>query len=213
MSKPVSKAIDWLRKTGPNRTSFSVIYAPPPPAPCLPSPSASARRKKEKKRKAPPSIQPSLTSVHWSPLRTPSRLGQLARLLLEVYISQQLFLTSRCDAGTFSKMVPSDTQRPKIFRYAKFDIGALCRLASRLRGGISCDCDTSQAPMNGSLNWAISIFFVDGVEWILRSPLNEDGAILCLQTNSILLESEAVTMKYIKAHSSIPVPEIFASYL
>ncbi|TPX26103.1 hypothetical protein DIZ76_011562 [Coccidioides immitis] len=106
--------------------------------------------------------------------------------------------------------MPSTIQRLRIFRYAKFDIDALCCLASRLRSGISCFCDTSQAPFNGSLNWAVSVFFVDGVEWLLRSPLNENGAILCPQTNSMLLESEAVTIKYIRAHSSIPVPEIFA---
>ncbi|KAK2752508.1 hypothetical protein FQN54_008101 [Arachnomyces sp. PD_36] len=31
--------------------------------------------------------------------------------------------------------MPSDVLRPKVFRYAKFDIGALCRLASQCRGG------------------------------------------------------------------------------
>ncbi|KKZ64274.1 hypothetical protein EMCG_09736 [[Emmonsia] crescens] len=106
--------------------------------------------------------------------------------------------------------MPSASQRPKIFRYAKFNIDALCFLASRLRDGISCDCDASQAPFNGSLNWAISIFFIDGVEWLLRSPLNEHGAIPCPRTNSMLLESEVVTLKYIGSNSSIPVPEVFA---
>lgn len=103
-----------------------------------------------------------------------------------------------------------DVQCPKVFRYAEFDIGALCRLASHCRGGISCDCDASQVPLNGSLNWVISVFFVDGVEWLLWSLQNEDGAILCPETNSRLLESEAVTMKYIKDHSLVPVPEVYA---
>ncbi|EER36593.1 conserved hypothetical protein [Histoplasma capsulatum H143] len=106
--------------------------------------------------------------------------------------------------------MPSASQRPKVFRYAKFNIDALCCLASRLRGGISCHCDSSQAPFSGSLNWAISIHFIDGVEWLLRSPLNENGAIPCPRTNSMLLESEAATLKYLRSNSSISVPEVFA---
>lgn len=104
----------------------------------------------------------------------------------------------------------SNAQGVRIFRYAKFDVDALCRLASRLYGGLICHCDLSQVPFSGSLNWAISISFTNGVVWFLRSPRNDDGGILCSETNSKLLESEAVTLKYIKAHSSIPVPEVFA---
>ena len=53
------------------------------------------------------------------------------------------------------------------------------------------------------------IHFEDGVEWLLRSPSNEYGAVSCRKTNAKLLESEAVTLKYIRTHSSIPVPEVF----
>jgi len=44
---------------------------------------------------------------------------------------------------------------------------------------------------------------------VLRSPRN-DGGIKSDETNLILLASEAATLKYIKANSTIPVPEIFA---
>jgi hypothetical protein len=44
---------------------------------------------------------------------------------------------------------------------------------------------------------------------MLRSPRN-DGEIKFDETNLILLASEAATLKYIKANSTIPVPEIFA---
>lgn len=95
------------------------------------------------------------------------------------------------------------------FKYANFNVPALCRLASKLRGGQTCICDTSQIPACGSFNWAILVSFIDGVEWVVRSPRDE-GAIKSGETNLLLLASEAATLKYIKANSTIPVPEIFA---
>jgi len=77
------------------------------------------------------------------------------------------------------------------------------RLVSKLRGGQSCFCDTSQTPASGSFNWTILISFINGVEWVLRSPRN-DGGIKSDETNLILLASEAATLKYIKANSTIP---------
>jgi len=105
--------------------------------------------------------------------------------------------------------VPSMYERASIFKYAEFNKLALCRLASKLRGGQSCFCDTSQTPASGSFNWTILISFIDGVKWMLRSSRN-DGGIKSDETNLILLASEAATLKYIKANSTIPVPEIFA---
>ena len=96
-----------------------------------------------------------------------------------------------------------------IFRYAKFSVSALCRLASQLHEGQACICDTSQTPACGSFNWAIFLSFVDGVEWVFRSP-RDDGAIESDKVNSLLLASEAATLKFIKANSTIPVPEVFA---
>ena len=96
-----------------------------------------------------------------------------------------------------------------IFKYAKFSVPALCRLASRLHGGRTCICDTSQVPACGSFNWTILVSFVDGVEWVLRSP-RDDGALQSDGTNFLLLASEAATLKYIKSHSTIPVPEVVA---
>ena len=95
-----------------------------------------------------------------------------------------------------------------IFRYAIFNVEALCRLAGELREGHACFCDTSQIPASGSLNWTIFISFEDGVEWVLRSPL-ESGAIRSTNTNVTLLCSEAATLKYIRAFTKIPVPEVF----
>lgn len=106
--------------------------------------------------------------------------------------------------------MPSSLTSPKAFEYAKFNVSALCNLATRLRGGQPCDCDQSQTPLTGSLNWAITVSFEDGVEWlVLRCPRNY-GAILSPETNSKLLASEAATLKYLKANSAIPAPEVFA---
>jgi len=96
-----------------------------------------------------------------------------------------------------------------IFKYANFNVPALCRLVGKLRGGQACICDTSQIPACGSYNWTILVSFPDGVEWVLRSP-RDDGAIKSDETNILLLASEAATLKYIKANSTIPVPEVFA---
>ena len=103
----------------------------------------------------------------------------------------------------------STCETEHIFKYADFNVSALCRLATKLHGGNTCICDTSQVPACGSFNWTILLLFTDGVEWILRSPRN-DGAIMSDETNLSLLASEAATLKYIKANSTIPVPEVFA---
>ena len=100
-------------------------------------------------------------------------------------------------------------QYPNVFKYAKFDTFALCSLASKLRQGSRCTCDPSQTPACGSFNWAILITFEDRVQWILRSPRG-GNPIESDETNLLLLASEAATLKYIKIHSTIPVPEVFA---
>ena len=72
-----------------------------------------------------------------------------------------------------------------IFKYAKFSVLALCHLVGRLRGGQACICDTSQIPACGSFNWTILVSFLDGVEWVLRSP-RDDGAIKSAETGESL---------------------------
>ncbi|GKZ25905.1 hypothetical protein AbraIFM66951_009942 [Aspergillus brasiliensis] len=102
--------------------------------------------------------------------------------------------------------MPSD-KRPPIFLYAKFDVQALCRIASSLRQDIACTCNHNQHPASGSFNWAIFISFEDGVQWVLRSP-HTKGAELSTELSSKLLESEAATMKYVQQNSDIPVPTV-----
>ncbi|KAL9038615.1 MAG: hypothetical protein Q9180_003025 [Flavoplaca navasiana] len=97
----------------------------------------------------------------------------------------------------------------KVFRYAEFDVNALCELASNLRGGQDCHCNPCQVPKCGSFNWAVRLSFTDGLEWLLRSPLQGYG-YLSEYTSGLLLASEAATLRYIRAYSTVPVPEVFA---
>lgn len=116
-------------------------------------------------------------------------------------------------ASVFSLMVPrslKSTSMPlSIFRYAVFNVDALCQLASSLRFGRCCCCDVTQVPVGGSLYWAVFVYFDDGVEWVFRSP-RYDGAIRSLATIQKLVASEAATLKYINSYSAIPVPEVYA---
>ncbi|KAL8646385.1 MAG: hypothetical protein Q9226_006877 [Calogaya cf. arnoldii] len=80
--------------------------------------------------------------------------------------------------------------RADIFQYAEFDVNALF-------------------PKCGSFNWAVRLEFTDGVGWLLRSPQQGYGH-LSEDTSGLLLASEAATLRYIKAHSTIPVPDVFA---
>ncbi|CCT64734.1 uncharacterized protein FFUJ_04017 [Fusarium fujikuroi IMI 58289] len=103
----------------------------------------------------------------------------------------------------------TSTKRPKVFAYAKFDLDALILLATRLRGQ-SCTVDTSTRPKAGSTHWVIFIAFEDGVEWVFRSPQRGLSAMITEESASKLLNSEASTLEYLRALSSIPVPEVFS---
>ncbi|KAF4630908.1 hypothetical protein G7Y89_g7225 [Cudoniella acicularis] len=93
-----------------------------------------------------------------------------------------------------------------VFFYATFDLSALLSLAEHLRQS-PCSCDESKRPESGALNWAITLLFKDGAEWIFRSPRKCHD--ISPETIARVLESEVATMKYVKLNSSIPVPEVF----
>ncbi|OOF98680.1 hypothetical protein ASPCADRAFT_504297 [Aspergillus carbonarius ITEM 5010] len=101
----------------------------------------------------------------------------------------------------------SATEKPVIFTYADFNLPALCSRASKLRQGIPCICDPAQRPASGSFNWAVFISFEDTVRWVFRSP--HSRAFMPMEMGKKLLSSEAATLRYLKAHSDIPVPEIY----
>jgi hypothetical protein len=100
----------------------------------------------------------------------------------------------------------SQNPNPNIFTYARFDLQALCKRASTLRG-VPCACDPDKRPASGSFNWAIFVSFEDGVRWVFRSP--HARAFRPMEMGIKLLASEAATLRYLEAHSDIPVPEVY----
>ncbi|KAF2271256.1 uncharacterized protein EI97DRAFT_497351 [Westerdykella ornata] len=104
--------------------------------------------------------------------------------------------------------MPAQPRDENIFLHAEFDLHALLCLAKRLRKR-ACTCELSQRPIGGSFNWTIVLSFDDGVEWIFRSPRTHRAYGIHDDAAALLLASEAATLKYIKKHSSIPVPEVF----
>ncbi|KFA74842.1 hypothetical protein S40288_03523 [Stachybotrys chartarum IBT 40288] len=65
-------------------------------------------------------------------------------------------------------------------------------------------------PKSGCLNWVIFITFDDGVEWVFRSPRSDLLGFYSDETASKILVSEASTLMFLKANTSIPVPEVYS---
>lgn len=97
--------------------------------------------------------------------------------------------------------------KDKIYYFADFNLDALLSLAEGRRGQ-PCTCDVSQMPKTGSLNWVVFIQFHDGVEWVFRAPMLH--GFYSIETASKIVVSEASTLMYLKAHTSIPVPEVYS---
>ncbi|KAJ6109131.1 Aminoglycoside phosphotransferase [Penicillium sp. IBT 16267x] len=117
------------------------------------------------------------------------------------------FLSPPSTLPPISSAEMSPISKRDIFTYADFDLQGLCRQASMLRGGVSCACDPDQRPASGSFNWAIFISFDDRVRWVFRSP--HPRPFMPMEMGIKLLASEAATLRYLRAHSNIPVPEVY----
>ncbi|KAL7926034.1 kinase-like domain-containing protein [Trichoderma austrokoningii] len=97
-----------------------------------------------------------------------------------------------------------------IFYFAKFNLEALLSLCEQL-GGRKCTCDdVTKMPKSGSLNWVIFVTFEDGIEWVFRCPMAVRNQFYSEETSSKIVNSEAATLMYLKAHTSIPVPEVYS---
>ena len=82
---------------------------------------------------------------------------------------------------------------------ARVDFDALCDLASTLRSGV--ECHVSEQFTFGSENVIREVVFKDGMVWIAR---------LCIRNvQPAVVRSEAVTMQYVKKHTTLPVPLVF----
>lgn len=99
--------------------------------------------------------------------------------------------------------------KDKVYYYADFNLEALLSLSEQRRGR-PCTCDVSQMPKSGSLNWVIFISFDDGIEWVFRSPTSGLRGFYSDETASKIVASEASTLMYLNAYTSIPVPEVYS---
>ncbi|KAJ5799547.1 uncharacterized protein N7518_001615 [Penicillium psychrosexuale] len=102
-----------------------------------------------------------------------------------------------------------EKEETPLFEYSEFDVAALCHLASKIRREIACTCDLNQRPRRGGFNWAVFVLFEDGVEWVLRSPV-QNHPELSHASAAKLLSSEAATLKYLKIYTDIPVPDVYS---
>lgn len=83
---------------------------------------------------------------------------------------------------------------------ARLDLDALCNIASTLRSGV--DCQVSEQFTFGSENVVREIVFKDGIVWIARLYFRD--------VPPDMVKSEAITMQYVKKHTTVPVPDVFA---
>ncbi|RJE25068.1 Phosphotransferase enzyme family [Aspergillus sclerotialis] len=91
----------------------------------------------------------------------------------------------------------AETHGPDFDNFIKtVRLDGLCVVASNHRGGIPC------------FNVVYELVFSDGVVWMARIPLPYN----CFQAEAVSA-SYAATLKYVKRHSKIPVPTVFAYYL
>lgn len=99
--------------------------------------------------------------------------------------------------------------KDKIYYFADFNLNALLSLSEKLRGQ-PCTCEEDEMPKCGSLNWVIFVTFDHGIEWVFRSPMAHRNHFYSDETASKIVESEAATLMYLKAHTSVLVPEVYA---
>lgn len=69
-------------------------------------------------------------------------------------------------------------------------------------------CHLVSPPMCGSFNLVHILQFSDGIKWVLRIPCAGHDGHFAVE-NMRLLRSEAMTMRFIRGNTSIPVPEVF----
>jgi hypothetical protein len=82
----------------------------------------------------------------------------------------------------------------------QFDVVKLGLHGSSLRHGT--DCVVSERYTHGTENIVRELVFNDGVVWIARLSLKK--------LNPKIIESEVATMRYVKANTSIPIPEVYS---
>jgi len=116
-----------------------------------------------------------------------------------------------------SELVRSDSPMAKGLEdmLARVDLQGLCTIASALRDGRSCV--VSEKYTCGAYNLVFEVVFDDGVSWIAR--LRSAASMQVVSSELVfespkykqhIMESEVATMRYVRQHTTIPVPEVYA---
>lgn len=116
-----------------------------------------------------------------------------------------------------SELVRSDSPMAKGLEdmLSRVDLQGLCSIASALRDGRSCII--SEKYTCGAYNLVFEVCFDDGVSWIARmrsaAPMQVVSSELVFESPKYkqhIMESEVATMRYVRQHTTIPVPEVYA---
>jgi hypothetical protein len=94
------------------------------------------------------------------------------------------------------------------------DLDGLRTIASNLRGGQNCII--SDKYTCGAYNLVFEIRFEDGISWIARlrsvscmQAVSEELLFESPKYKQHITESEIATMRYVREHTTIPVPEVY----
>lgn len=96
-----------------------------------------------------------------------------------------------------------DSQTADCFHRTQWD--ELCRIASDLAGHLECVALDQVA--SGLNNIVRVLKFSDGTRWAARVHIRRSTSSTVSSTK---LENEVATMQFIKEHSELPVPRVFA---
>lgn len=116
-----------------------------------------------------------------------------------------------------SELIRTDSPMAKGLedQLAQVDLHGLCAIASGLRNGRSCTI--SENYTCGAYNLVFEIIFDDGISWIARvrsasamQVVSQELVFESPKYKQHIMESEVATMKYVRDHTTIPVPEVYA---
>ncbi|KAK4613468.1 hypothetical protein CLAFUW4_09198 [Fulvia fulva] len=103
----------------------------------------------------------------------------------------------------------NDAEQTRVTEFvARINWPALLHKASQGNNGVSCKL--SEKYSHGINNLVRKLEFADGTQWVARLPLPELPDAHEVVNPEHRLQVDIATMKYIRKHTSIPVPEVFA---
>jgi len=93
----------------------------------------------------------------------------------------------------------------RLARFTSIQFSKIAEVASRLNNGKRCVVTPGRFAWGG-LNVVVEVVFEDDVVWLCRAGCGEFSD----KYVEAMMESTVTTMRYLKSHSSLPIPEIYA---